>query len=71
MCEYVCEPYGLTVDGHNNGPYSRRERIVRCRDCVHYREPDRRHGAECTGIMAFVVPTPDSFCSWARPMEVE
>ena len=44
----------------------RRERIVQCRDCVHWRRPDYREGSRCTGAMAFVEPTPDGFCSWGR-----
>lgn len=42
----------------------RRERIVRCRDCVHWRRPTDRERSRCTGVMAFVEPTPNGFCAW-------
>lgn len=47
----------------------RRERIVRCRDCVHWRRPNDRERSRCTGAMAFVEPRPDGFCAWGKPME--
>lgn len=47
----------------------RRERVVRCRDCVHWRRPTDREGSRCTGAMAFVEPTPEGFCAWGRPRE--
>lgn len=49
----------------------RRERIVRCRDCAHWRRPTDRERSRCTGVMAFVEPTPDGFCAWGRPREEE
>ncbi len=71
MAEYVCE---LVPDDHavpyDSDDYSgeciRRERVVRCRDCVHWRMPSDREKARCTGAMAFVEPTPDGFCAWAK-----
>ena len=76
MAEYVCE---LMPDDSNvpydsddySGECVRHERVVRCRDCVHWREPDRQHGARCTGAMVFVEPSPDGFCAWGYPREVE
>ena len=47
----------------------RRERVVRCRDCVHWRKPTDRERSRCTGAMAFVEPTPDGFCAWGRERE--
>ena len=76
MCEYVCEPYGATVNGHNNGPYSRRERVVRCQDCKHSYESDNVGKLYCTYFsqwdyfndergICFVEP--DGFCAWGKP----
>lgn len=47
----------------------RRERVVRCRDCVHWRRPSDRERSRCTGAMAFVEPSPDGFCAWAKERE--
>ena len=71
MAEYVCEltddypgvPYG---SDDYSGTVERRERIVRCRDCAHWRRPTYRERSRCTGAMAFVEPTPDGFCAWGR-----
>lgn len=76
MAEYVCE---LTPDDPNvpydsddySGECVRRERVVRCRDCVHWRRPTDREGSRCTGAMAFVEPTTDGFCAWGKPREGE
>ena len=76
MAEYVCE---LTPDDPNvpydsddySGECVRRERVVRCRDCVHWRRPTDREGSRCTGAMAFVEPTPDGFCAWGREREAD
>ena len=51
MAEYVCE---LTPDDPNvpydsddySGECVRRERVVRCRDCVHWRRPTDRERRE-------------------------
>lgn len=66
MSEYVCEvvtEHELCGDVHH---YVRRERVVRCRDCVHWRRPSYRERSRCTGAMAFVEPTPDGFCAWGK-----
>lgn len=69
MCEYVCEiviehePCG---DVYHNIHH---ERVVRCRDCVHWRRPTDRERSRCTGAMAFVEPTPDGFCAWGKRVE--
>lgn len=42
----------------------RREEVVRCRDCVHWRKPTKYERSKCTGAMAYVEPTPDGFCAW-------
>lgn len=47
-------------------PQEIRERVVRCRDCVHWRRPTDRERSRCTGAMAFVEPTPDGFCAWGK-----
>lgn len=44
----------------------RRERVVRCRDCKHWRRPTDRERSRCTGVMAFVEPTPNGFCAWGE-----
>ena len=49
----------------------KRERIVRCRDCVHWRRPTDRERSRCTGAMAFVEPTPNGFCAWGEPRKVD
>lgn len=69
MAEYVCTPYGLTIDGRNEGEYDRRERVIRCRDCKH-----GMCGGLCT-LFAFplgdghIIPAdvePDGFCAWGE-----
>ena len=74
MAEYVCE----LIPDDSNVPYDsddysgeciRRERVVRCRDCEHWRRPSNRERSRCTGAMAFVEPTPDGFCAWGEPRE--
>ena len=64
MDEYVVE-----VARNDRGvslPTEIRERVVRCRDCVHWRRPTDRERSRCTGAMAFVEPTPDGFCAWGE-----
>ena len=68
MAEYVCE----VVERPAEAPImvlARRERVVRCRDCEHWRRPTDRERSRCTGAMAFVEPTPDGFCAWGKPRE--
>ena len=63
MAEYVCE----VVERPAEAPImilSRRERITRCRDSAHWRRPNDRERSRCTGVMAFVEPTPNGFCAW-------
>ena len=63
MCEYVCIPYGLTIDGRNEGEYDRRERVVRCRDCEFYEDG-------CCTLLEFAASNMDNgFCAWAEPRE--
>lgn len=71
MAEYVCEltdDYpGIEFDDDDySGTCERHERVVRCRDCVHWRRPTDRERSRCTGAMAFVEPTPDGFCAWGK-----
>lgn len=66
MAEYVVE---LTKKQVSDLRRVRRERVTRCRDCAHWRRPSDRERSRCTGAMAFVEPTPDGFCSWAKPRE--
>lgn len=45
------------------------EEIIRCRDCKHFRDvpmADGSTGHRCSGVFAFVEPTPDGFCAWAE-----
>lgn len=44
-------------------------KVVRCRNCVHWRKPTDRERSRCTGVMAFVEPSPDGFCAWGKPRE--
>ena len=72
MCEYVCIPYGLTIDGRNEGEYDRRERVVRCRDCVHGRKGEplkctRFLGiGDCLDVPVLAKVEPDGFCAWGK-----
>lgn len=71
MAEYVCELIPDDPDvPYDSDDYSgeciRRELVVRCRDCAHWRRPSDRERGRCTGAMAFVEPNPDGFCSWGR-----
>lgn len=71
MAEYVCELMPDDPDvPYNSDDYSgeciRRERVVRCHDCAHWRRPSDRERSRCTGAMAFVEPDPDGFCAWGR-----
>ena len=74
MAEYVCD----ITDDYPDVPYDsdeysgtveRREEIVRCRDCAHWRKPSKHERSKCTGVMAFVEPTPEGFCAWGRKEE--
>lgn len=69
MAEYVCEitqDYpGIPYEHEDfSGTMERREEVVRCRDCVHWRKPNDYERSKCTGAMAYVEPTPDGFCAW-------
>lgn len=64
MAEYVCDIDETRADALGNMPCKRREEIVRCRDCVHWRKPTKHERSKCTGAMAYVEPTPDGFCAW-------
>ena len=74
MAEYVCDmtddypdvPYG---SDEYSGTVERREEVVRCRDCAHWRKPSKHERSKCTGAMAFVEPTPEGFCAWGRREE--
>lgn len=71
MAEYVCEVVTereLCGDVHH---YVRKERVTRCRDCKHWRRPTDRERSRCTGVMAFVEPTPNGFCAWGEPRKGE
>lgn len=77
MAEYVCE---LTDDYPDvdfgsddySGTVERRERVVRCRDCVHAYQ--RGGGIYCSLFLRWgrndnPVPLPvepDNFCAWGR-----
>ena len=68
MAEYVVE---LTDKQATDLRRVRRERVVRCRDCVHWRRPTDRERSRCAGAMAFVEPTPDGFCAWGEERETD
>lgn len=74
--EYVCiavpsfEPDTSLI--HTD--YLPRERVVRCRDCVHYWEEDPwgNRDACSQGVVRTPHPRlvrPDGFCAWAQPRE--
>lgn len=46
-------------------------KVVRCRNCAHWRKPTDRERSRCTGAMAFAEPTPDGFCAWGRGREAD
>ena len=71
MDEYVTGFNWDSVDEFGNPWFVTRERVVRCRDCEHWRMPSDREKARCTGAMAFVEPTPDGFCAWGEPRKGE
>lgn len=64
MDEHVTEFNWGSVDVEGSPEYIARERVVRCRDCVHFRPPSKTDRARCDGVFAFVEPTPDGFCAW-------
>lgn len=64
MAEYVFEIDETRSDAMGNMPCERREEVVRCRECVHWRKPTKCERSKCTGAMAYVEPTPDGFCAW-------
>lgn len=70
MDEYICEvvtEHELCGDVHH---YVRRERVVRCRDCV-YAGPCPLADSEKL-MCAFhdeMLVTPDGFCAWGEPRE--
>ena len=69
MAEYVFEIDETRSDAMGNMPCERREEVVRCRDCVHWRKPNDYERSKCTGAMAFVEPTPEGFCAWGKREE--
>lgn len=71
MCEYVCIPYGLTIDGRNEGEYDRRERVIRCRDCAFAQNGGTRclywsHKDSATSKVAMPYVDPRGFCAWGK-----
>lgn len=76
MAEYVCDladdyPDIEFGDEEYSGTCERREKVVRCRDCVHFRPPSKTGRARCDGVFAFVEPDTDGFCAWGSPRGVE
>lgn len=82
MAEYIVEyPDDLVAEGYVDGCINVHDRIVRCRDCKHYRfDPFLHYNDSITtsncwyfqdyeGTPAAVEP--DGFCKWAEPREVE
>ena len=73
MAEYVCDltddyPDIEFGDEEYSGTCERREKVVRCRDCVHFRPPIKTGPARCSGVFTFVEPDPDGFCAWGKRM---
>lgn len=69
--EYVVkDPVEIVVETKGGSllkpPQEIRERIVRCRDCVHFRPPSKTDRARCDGVFAFVEPNQDGFCAWGK-----
>ena len=74
--EYVvCGPVNIEVElmsGEINRPQEIRERITRCRDCVHAITSYRDGLPRCVGplVMEATLVSPDGFCAWGEPREV-
>ena len=77
MAEYICEFHhgGVTIDGWSmridNGIIER-ERIVRCRDCEHYKHVDAvcdRFGGYPSAIGVWFAANPDCYCAWGERRE--
>lgn len=67
--EYIIEvQYGAEIEGIGQALRygERREEIVRCGECVHFRprNADKNEPSRCTGVFAYVNPDPDGFCKW-------
>ena len=61
MSEYITQFYGST----NGGGYTeRREEIVRCGDCRHYKRGD--DGWWCLRSVSTKSNHPDGFCAWGE-----
>lgn len=76
MAEYVYGERLIDVSGTDDGPWlekrvvpERRERIVRCRDCMNHFS---HLGSTCCGYFSnfedgyYVVIAPDGFCAWGE-----
>ena len=49
------------------------QEIVRCRDCKHYAPVKMADGTEehrCSGVMACIKCTPETFCAWGERKRV-
>lgn len=71
MSEYVCDLIGDYPgiefgDEEYSGTCERREKVVRCSGCVHFRPPNKTDPARCDGVFAFVEPDPAGFCAWGK-----
>ena len=70
--EYVCEDIGLRAGGGTACVrWRRKERVVRCRNCINYRPAeDDGHEDGCALAYAYLFETsPDGFCAWGEPRE--
>lgn len=68
----------LAEDGESSlfivRPEDVREAIVRCGECVHWREVRMADGTvthRCSGVMAYVTPDEDGYCKWGRRADDE
>lgn len=66
VCAFEIDDDGMFVMSSKIEGTGVMEKIVRCRDCVHWRPPDKMHQSRCDGVFAFVKPNPDGFCAWGR-----
>lgn len=68
MYEYVCVivPAIEADAGVIQADFIRRERVVRCRDCIHYSD---EIGGYCKLLEFASTDMQDGFCAWGTPRE--
>ena len=62
------EPY-LVGNLTQAAPSKEVREVVRCRECVHFREIAWHDGSRkhrCSGVFTYIEPDPEGFCAWGR-----